>query len=141
LEAKGMRNFKTGITAGEVMNRNFAIVDSSLLLIDCVRKIKKKQEACLVIKNGYFSGVLGQDEILRGFVYGKDKAAKIDKIRIGRNYVVVPPDSDIYETISLMNDSNVDFAVVKRKDRYIGLITKKEIADVEPLLFEEIVFS
>ncbi len=136
-----MRQLKTGITAGEIMNKNFPIVDSSLPLIDCIKKVKKKDEACLIIKNGCFSGILGQDEILRGFVYGKDRQAKIEKIKIGRNYVVVSPELDIYETISLMNDSNADFVVVKRRDRYVGLITKKEIADVEPLLFEEIVYS
>ncbi len=123
------------------MNKDFLIVDSSLPLIQCVKGIKKGDEACLVMKNGYFSGVLGHDEILRGFVYGKDVDANIDEIKIERNYVVVSPESDIHETIMLMNDWNVDFAVVKRNDRYIGLITKKEIADVEPLLFEEMIYS
>lgn len=133
-----MEHLKTGITAGDVMNKNFPIVDSSLPLIKCVKKIKKKQDACLIVKDGYFSGVLGHDEILRGFIYGKDKEARIENIDVERNYVIVSPDSDIYEAINLMNDSEVDFAVVKRGEKYVGLITKKELTDVEPLLFEEI---
>ena len=69
-----------GITAGEIMERNFPIIDSSLPLIKCVKNLDKNNEACLVIKNGYFSGVLGHDEILKGFMHSEDKEVLIEKM-------------------------------------------------------------
>jgi len=128
-----MQDFKTGITAGEIMDKNFPIIDSSLPLIKCVKKLNKNNEACLVVKNGYFSGVLGHDEILRGFMYNKDKEMLIEKMKINKNYVVVGPNSDLFETLLLMKENKANFVVVKRGKNFLGLITKKEIADVEIL--------
>lgn len=133
-----MHYLKTGITAREIMNKNFPIIDSSLPLIKCVKKMNKKHQACLVIKNGNFSGLLGHDEILRGFIYGKDKNAKIEKIKTNKNFGVVRPNSDIYNTLLLMKENNVDFVLVKNEKNFVGLITKREIADIEPILFENI---
>lgn len=133
-----MHSIKTGIVAREIMDRNFPIVDSSLPLIKCVKKMNNKHEACLVIKNGNFSGVLGNEDILRGFMYGKDKEATIDKIKIRKNFAVVHPKTDVYKTLLLMRKNNIDFIIVKNKNNFLGLITKKEIADIEPLLFENL---
>jgi predicted transcriptional regulator len=132
-----MHHIKTGILAREVMNKNFPIIDSSQPLINCVKKMNKKHEACLVIKDGKFSGVLGHDDLLRGFMYSKDKNAKIDKIKIKKNFEIVRPESDVYNTLLLMRENDVDFVIVKNKDNFVGLITKKEIADIEPILFED----
>lgn len=133
-----MEEIKTGIYAREIMNKDFPIIDSSLSLIKCVKKLNKRDEACLVIKNGNFCGVLGHDDLLRGFMYGKDKEATIDKIKIKRNFAIVSPETDVYETLLLMKKNNIDFVVVKNKNNFLGLITKKEIVDIEPVLFENV---
>lgn len=133
-----MHHIKTGIMAREIMNKNFPILDSSLPLIKCVKKMNKRHEACLVIKDGKFSGILGSEDILRGFMYGKDKEAKIEKIKIRKNFAIVKPNSDVYKTLLLMKENNVDFILVKDKKNFLGLITKREIADVEPILFEDV---
>jgi len=77
-----MNHTKIGIKAREIMDKNFPIIDSSLPLIRCVKKMNNKHEACLIIRKGYFSGILGNEDILRGFMYGKDKDAPIDKIKM-----------------------------------------------------------
>ena len=133
-----MNHIKTGILAREIMNKNFPILDVSLPLIKCVKKMNNKHEACLIIKNGNFSGILGYNDILRGFVYGRDKDAKIEKIKMRKNFAVVRPESDIYKTLLLMRKNKVDFILVKNKEKFLGLITKKEIADIEPVLFEDL---
>jgi predicted transcriptional regulator len=129
-----MQDIKTGITAREIMDKNFPIVDSSLPLIKCVKRLNKDNEACLIVKNGYFSGVLGHDELLRGLMYSKNKGALVGKMVINKDYIVVGPDSDLFETLLLMKENKANFAVVKRGKNFLGLITKKEIADVEPVL-------
>ena len=134
-----MRHVKTGIMAREIMNKDFPILDASLPLIKCVKKMSNRHEACLVVKDGKFSGILGNDDILRGFMYGKDKEAKIETLKFKNNFAVVKPNSDIYKTLVLMNENNVDFVLVKDKKNFLGLITKREIADIEPILFENIV--
>jgi len=92
----------------------------------------------MIVKKGNFYGILGHDDILRGFMYGKDKQATIDKITINKNFAIVTPESDVYKTVLLMKKNNVDFIIVKKKKNFLGLITKKEVADVEPLLFENL---
>ncbi len=133
-----MHHIKTGILAKEIMDRRFPIIDSSLPLMKCVKKLNKEHGACLIMKNGNFSGVLGHDDLLRGFLYGRDKDAKVEKIKIKKNFATVSPNSDVYKTLLLMKEREVDFVVVKNKKEFLGLITKKEIADVEPILFENL---
>jgi predicted transcriptional regulator len=134
-----MHHIKTGIAAREIMDKNFPIIDSSLSLIKCVKKMNHKHEACLVIKNGNFSGVLGHDDILRGFMYGKNKNATVDQVNIKKEFAIVRPNSDVYNTLLLMKENGIDFILVKEKRNFLGLITKKEIAEIEPILFEELV--
>ena len=133
-----MQTTKTGITAGEIMDKNFPIIDSSMPLLKCVKKLDKDNEACIIVKNGYFFGVLAHDEILRGLMYSKNKDAVIEKMKINKNYIIVSPDADLVETLLSMKENQANFAVVKRGKNFLGLITKKEIAEVAPLLFEEI---
>jgi len=120
------------------MDKNFLIIDSSLPLINCVKKMSNKYEACLVVKDGNFFGVLGKDDILRGFMYSKNKDTRIEDIKIKKNFEVVNPRTDIYETLLLMKKNDVDFIVVKDSKKFIGLITKREITEIEPLLFENL---
>ena len=133
-----MNHLKIGIKAREIMDKNFPIIDSSLPLIRCVKKMNNKHGACLVIRKGYFSGVLNGEDILRGFMYGKDKDAPIDKIKMKKNFMIVRPESDIYKTLSFMQEDEIDFVIVKDKNNFLGLITKREIADIEPLLFDSL---
>lgn len=134
-----MHHIKTGISAREIMDKNFPIIDSSLSLMTCVKKMNNKHEACLVIKNGNFSGILGHDDILRGFMYGKNKNATIDQINIKKEFAIVRPESDIYRTLLLMKENSIDFILVKEGKNFNGLITKREIADIEPILFEDLI--
>ncbi len=133
-----MHHVKIGIKAREIMDRNFPIVDSSQPLISCVKRMNNKHEACLVIKKGNFSGVLSGEDILRGFMYGKDRDAPIEKVEMKKNFMIVNPESDVYKTLSLMQEDEIDFIVVKDKHNFLGLITKREIADIEPLLFDNL---
>lgn len=136
-----MQDIKTSIMAKEIMDKNFPILDVSVPLIKCVRKMNNEHGACLVTKDGNFCGVLGSKDVLREFMYGKNKEAKIEKIKINGNFAIVEPELDVYETISLMKRNNIDFVLVKNKNNFLGLITKQEIADIEPILFDEIAKS
>jgi len=37
-----------------------------------------------------------------------------------------------------MQEDEIDFIIVKDKNNFLGLITKREIADIEPLLFDSL---
>lgn len=131
-----MQQIKTSIRVREIMDTKFPIADSTTPLMACVRKMNNKHDACLIIRNGNFDGIIGHDEILRGLMYGKDKNTTIDKIKTNKRFVIMEPDADIYTTLVLMKDDDIDFIVVKDKGRFLGLVTKKEIIDIEPELFE-----
>jgi len=57
--------------------------------------------------------------------------------RLRRNFQIVDTNSDISEVISLMEEKNADLILVKKNKKIVGIITKKEIIDIKPLLFEE----
>ena len=126
-----MKN-KTGVLVKQIMDRNFPIIDVSVPLIRCVKRMSNKHEACIVVKNGYFYGVLGFNEILRGFMFGKDKDATIEEVKIRKNFAIVNPGSDVYKTLLLMRKNNTDFILVKQGKDFLGIISKKEIVDIEP---------
>ncbi len=126
------------ILAKEIMDRNFLIIDSSLPLINCIRKMNKNHKACLVVKEGNFLGILSKEDILKWLLQGKDKNISINALKIRKKFVVISPETNVLETLLLMKKNNVDFIVVKDEKNFQGLITKKEIAESEPFLFENI---
>jgi len=130
-----MYDIKTGIRVKDVMDKKFPILDISIPLIRCIKKINHQHEACIIVRDGKFYGVLGYDDLLRGFMYGRDKDSRIEDIKITNNYETVTPDLDVHKTLELINKTGKDFVLVKDKDHFVGLVTKREIIDVGPELF------
>lgn len=59
-----MHHIKTGITAREIMNKNFPIIDSSPPLKARIKKMNHEHGACLIIKGGNFLGIISKNEIV-----------------------------------------------------------------------------
>jgi predicted transcriptional regulator len=126
-----------GIKAGEIMQEDFPILDSSLTLETCIKKLNNKYEACIVLHNGFFYSLLGYDDLLKAFLTRKTRDVPIKKIKSDNNFVVLGPETDLLQVIRLMVGWEADFVVVKDKNS-MGLITKKEIAEISQLLFDSL---
>ncbi len=125
-----------GIKAREIMNENFPIFDSSLDLESCIRDMNK-QEACVVLHNGFFYSILSYNDLLKAIFKKTRKNFKLKDTKSDKNFAVVKPDTDIFVIIKLMTNEKIDFVIVKDKN-FIGLITKKEVAEMNQLLFDKL---
>jgi predicted transcriptional regulator len=59
----------------------------------------------------------------------------LDSAKIERNFIIVDSKSDLSDTMSLMKEKNAEIVLVKKNKVLVGIITKKEIDYIEPLLF------
>jgi len=125
-----------GIKAREIMNEDFPIFDSSLDLESCIRNMNK-QEACVVLHNGFFYSLLSYNDLLKSIFKKTRKNFKLKDTKSNKNFAVVKPETDIFVIIKLMTNEKIDFVIVKDKN-FIGLITKKEVAEMNQLLFDKL---
>jgi predicted transcriptional regulator len=123
---------KFDIPVKEIMKTKFTIVPVSEKLTDCVKKMQK-QNVCLVIDRGDFIGIVSQKEILNGFLRGKEKVKSILR---DTDIGIIDSDSDLIDLFKLMNREKIDFVIVKNRGNIVGIVTKKEITKIEPVLFE-----
>ncbi|MFH1500366.1 MAG: CBS domain-containing protein [archaeon] len=127
---------KSGIIAKEIMEEEFPIIDSTISLEKVVKSLGRNHEACVVLRNGYFCTVLGFEDLLRGFMNRKHINTSLDEIQIEKKFKIVGPGKDVVDILEIMNKSNAEFILVRDKQNILGLITKKDIMEIEPLLFE-----
>ena len=123
-----------GIKACEIMNEDFPVFDSSITIKEAVRRLNKKYEACLVIEDGFFHSLLTYRDLLMAFFQNKKS---LGEIKPEKTFVVVSPDTDSLEIIERMRDDKIDFVIVKDRN-FLGLITKKEIAEISQVIFDKV---
>lgn len=126
-----------GIKAKEIMNDNFPILDSSLTLETCIKKLDNRYEGCIILDNGFIHNILSYDDLLEAFFERKTKNLKLKEIKARRNFAFIHPDVDVFDVINLMNKNKVDFIIVQNEKNF-GLITKKEISEISEFLFDKL---
>jgi len=126
---------RTNIFLKEIMQTNFPIIDILVPLDKCLKKMNGKETA-IVIENGSIKGVIDYDDLLRGVLQQDSlKEAVAKEILQKKSIKVLPAESDAYEALEHMN-KGVEFILVKENNSIIGLVTKQEIAEIEPLILE-----
>ena len=117
------------------MQTNFPILDTLVPLDKCLRKMNGKETA-IVIENGRIKGIIGYDDLLRGFMQqDSSKGGVAKEILQKKSIKVLPAESDAYEALEHMN-KGVEFILVKENNSIIGLVTKQEVAEIEPLILD-----
>lgn len=127
---------KFDIKAREIMREDFPILDSSLDLEKCIKILKNKYEACMVLKNGFLCNILSYDDLLRESLRRRKKI-KLEEIHSNQNFVIVKPETDLFTILEIMKRKMIDFILVKDR-KEMGLITKNELIEVNQLLFDDI---
>lgn len=126
---------RTNILLRDIMQKDFPIVDTLVPLDKCLRKMNGKETA-IVIENGRIKGIIGYDDLLRGVMQQDSlKGGLAKEILQKRSIKVLPAESDAYKALGYMN-KGVEFILVKENNSIIGLVTKQDVAEIEPLILE-----
>ena len=102
-----------GVKAEEVMKEDFPVLDSSLTIEACIKKLDKKHEACIILHDGFLHGIISYDDLLRAFLSRKRKDTKIEEIESTDNFAVVGSETDMFSVIKLMKKKKIDFIIVR----------------------------
>jgi predicted transcriptional regulator len=125
-----------GIKAKEIMESDFPILDSSMSIESCMKKLNNKHEACIVLDKGFIYSVIGYDALLKAFFKRKKKDEQIKNIK-SEKFAIIGPETDLFDIIILMTREKREFLIVKDENS-VGLITKRGLTEVNPLLFEDL---
>ena len=130
---------KTGIQVDEIMEKDFPIIDIDMPVISCVKKLNKRYDKGIVVQRGNFYSIIGFDDLLRAFLKRRDNQEKLaNLISKKEDFKIVSSNIDVYDVIELMNGSEIDVILVKDKDNIVGLVTKRDVLDIQPELFDNI---
>lgn len=130
-----MINIKIGTKARDIMEENFPVLDSSLTLKECIKKLKSSRyEACLVLNNGIIHSVLDYEDLVREYIKGKGDSS-LKNIETRKNFAIIKPDVDVREIIYMMKD-DIEYFIVK-DNLFIGIITKDTIVKNNHLFLRE----
>ena len=118
--------------AKDIMNDKFLVFDAEVPLKTCLKNFKNGG-FCVVLKNGIINKVLCEDDILKYIVKGKD--ILLGSIKSNSKFCIVDPETDVEKVIELLKDFDI---IIVKDGNYFGIITKKEISEINQLIFDEI---
>jgi CBS domain-containing protein len=130
---------ETGISAGDLMTRDFIYVSPDTNLKKCAETLIKKRVGSLVVKEkGELVGILTEKDIVWAIV--KKSTRDLDKIMARdiakRKVITIKPSADILEAIDRMKRDKVRRLPVIENGKVIGLLTLNDILRAAPDLFE-----
>ena len=121
-----------GMPIKKIMKKNYKIIDSSESLIECA-KLLGKDYSILVFDRGEFKGFVTHEELLKGFLNGNEKVKEITR-EIGLG--IIDSEADISYLFELLKKDDIDIVLVKDNLAIAGVVTKREISKIEPVLFD-----
>ena len=121
---------KYNITVKEIMQNNFRIVDSSEPLTNCA-SLTGDKNACLIMHEGQFRGVLTPEKIIEGFLDGVNM---VEEVKFVKDLGMVDAKEDISYLINLFEKTNIKYILVKEDDNIIGLVSRDDLKKVAPLI-------
>jgi signal-transduction protein with cAMP-binding, CBS, and nucleotidyltransferase domain len=129
---------KTGIKVIEAMTRSPVIVNPNEKIITCVKKMMKKDVGSLIIaENGKLLGIATEKDFVNRVIA---KNLNINEIKINKimstKLIKISPYLDLYDAILFMSREEVRRLPVVEKDKFIGLLTYKDILKIQPDLYD-----
>ena len=132
---------KTGYKVYDCMTTKPISVSPDVSLEECAKIMAKDHVGALVIKeNNESKGVITEQDIVRKVIAkGINPATKKVSDFMAKKLITINPNSDIYEALIKMKDSNIRHLPVVAEGKMIGLLTLKDILKIEPSLFDLLV--
>tara|TARA_Y100000310_G_C20680845_1_gene815847 strand:+ start:1487 stop:1915 length:429 start_codon:yes stop_codon:yes gene_type:complete len=134
---------QTDCQVQEVMIREVFSTHPDVSVIDCAKKMSEKKIGCLVVKeNEDVIGIITEQDLSRK-VLAKDidhKTAKVKDV-MSKSIQSIEPEKDIHEAILLMGNNYIKHLPVIKNEKLKGIITFKDIIQIEPALIEHVKFK
>lgn len=136
-----MSFIKTGYKVSDAMTRKPISVGPDTTIDQCSKIMLKSHVGSLLItKNGNLQGMITEQDIVRKVVaVGLDPYKTEVKDIMVKKLTTIDPDSDIYDALVIMRDTNIRHLPVMHKKDMVGYLTLKDILKIEPQLFELLV--
>ena len=132
---------KTGYKVYDCMTTKPISVSPDASLQECSKVMAKNHVGALVIKDGNKSiGLITEQDIVRK-VIAKGINPLTKKVRdfMEKKLKTISPNSDIYDALIIMRDSNIRHLPVVDGGKMVGLLTLKDVLKIEPSLFDLVV--
>ena len=125
----------------DAMTKAPILVHPDDTIIKCVDKMIKGDVGSLIVaSDNQLLGIITERDLI-GKALGKDLDVKKNKAKdiMTTRMVKIDPNQDLYDAILLMSREDVRRLPVTKEDRFIGLLTYKDILKLQPDLFDILV--
>ena len=130
---------KSGFKVADAMTINPVSVSPDTSLLKCAKIMSEKHVGAVVVKDWNSLGILTEQDIVRKAVAKNINMNESVKNFTETKLITISPDTDIYDALIKMRDSNIRHLPVVENDGMVGLLTIKDILKIEPQLFDLIV--
>lgn len=129
---------KTGYLVSDVMTEKPVTLSSKDSLVDCAKEMAEQHVGAILVKdNGEVRGIITeQDMVRKGIARGLNPLTMKLKDIMEKDIASIEPDKDIFEALTKMKKLNIRHLPVVSGNRFVGLLTLKDILRIEPQLFE-----
>ncbi|MEA3515471.1 MAG: CBS domain-containing protein [Nanoarchaeota archaeon] len=127
-----------GIKVHDAMTHNPVDVSFDINLQECAKVMANNHVGALLIKEGeQVVGIVTEQDIVRKAVFNDLSPSKtLVKDIMETHLVKIGPKDDVVKALQLMRNLNVRHLPVFDGDKFVGLITTKDVLKIEPQLFE-----
>ena len=132
---------KTGYKVSDAMTEKPVFVGPNEKISDCAKVMKDNHVGALLVKEEEkVLGICTEQDIVRKIIAeNKDPSKIIIKDIIDTNVKKISPDKDIFDAMTKMKDHNIRHLPVMEGNKFVGLLTTKDILKIEPQLFDMLV--
>ena len=112
-----------------------------MLISQCAEIMRDSKVGGLLVKDkNKIKGICTEQDIVRRLIAEKKDAqkTKVEDIMI-TNMKRISPEKDIFEAIVMMRDHNIRHIPVIDNEKFVGLLTMKDVLKIEPQLFDLLV--
>ncbi len=129
---------KTGYKVSDAMTHKPISVGPDITIAECSKvMLKNHVGSLLIMTQGKLQGMITEQDIVRKVIaIGLDPHKTKVKDAMITKLITIDPDSDIYEALVIMRNSNIRHLPVLHKKEMVGYLTLKDILKIEPQLFE-----
>lgn len=135
-----INSMQTGYKVCDAMTEKPVMIKKDASLMKCANVMKDNHVGALIINDkGSLHIITEQDIVRRGVSLGLDPERTVSSEIMTDIVQRIEPQTDVYDALVMMRDFNIRHLPVMDKDNMIGLLTLKDILNIEPQLFDILV--
>ena len=133
-----MKKRVTGIRVIEAMTKKPLVVKPEDSLKEVANLMLKEDVGGVIVKeNGKAVGILTERDLIRVIAKGDGLADTKLREVMSTKLIKIDPNEDIYDAMLKMNKENIRrLPVVDKNDKFVGLLTEKDILFIQPTLID-----